>query len=126
MVGTGATATAPALPVPGAAGQSSSTYDDAVFTAADITGDGGVGAQYYRITLAAPTTLTISISSADDVPDLDGVLCSDLTCSAPDFSLASTAHHESAAVALAAGTHILAVVNFDGAPTDWVNVTITR
>jgi hypothetical protein len=126
IAGTDDPATAPALPVPAAAGLSTSTFDDAVFTAADITGDGGVGAQYYTITLGAAATLTISISSADGVPDLDGVICNDVACSVPDFSVASTAHDESAAVALAAGTHILAIVNFDGGPTDWFNVTITR
>ncbi|HEU4680627.1 MAG TPA: hypothetical protein VFS51_02700 [Gemmatimonadales bacterium] len=126
IAGTGDPATAPALPVPAAAGQATATFDDAVFTAADITGDGGVGAQYYTITLGAPATLTISISSTAGEPDLDGVICNDTACSAPDFTLASTAHDESAAVALAAGTHILAVVNFDGVATDYINVTIAR
>ncbi|MGH7527319.1 MAG: hypothetical protein ACREMX_11520 [Gemmatimonadales bacterium] len=126
IAGTGDPATAPALPVPAAVGQSTTTFDDAVYTAADITGDGGVGAQYYTITLGAPATLTIGISSDDGGPDLDGVICNDTTCSVPNFALASTAHDESAAVALAAGTHILAVVNFDGADSDFVRVKITR
>ncbi len=126
IAGTGDPATAPALPVPAAPGQSTLTWDDAVFTAADITGDGGVGAQYYTITLAAPATLTISISSDDGAPDLDGVICNDTSCSVPNFALASAAHDESAAVALAAGTHILAIVNFDGGATDFVRVTIAR
>jgi hypothetical protein len=125
IAGTDSPATAPAIAVPGPGG-TTRVFDDAVFTAADITGDGGVGAQYYSITVGAPTTLTISISSGDAVPDLDGVLCNDQACSAPDFSLASTAHDESAEVTLAAGTHILAVVNFDGAPTDFVLIEVAQ
>lgn len=125
IAGTGDPATAPAIAVP-AVGETTRVFDDAVFTAADITGDGGVGAQYYSITVGAPTTLTISISSGDGAPDLDGVLCNDTACSAPDFSLASTAHDESAEVTLAAGTHILAVVNFDGAATDFVLIQVAR
>jgi hypothetical protein len=128
LAGTESPATAPAITVP-APGGTTRLFDDATFTAPDITADGGVAAQYYKITLAAPATLTISISSGDAAPDLDGVICLDGTCADPDqqdFSIASAAHDESAAVALPAGTHILAVVNFDGAPTDFINVTITR
>ncbi len=129
LAGTDDPSTAPALPVPAAAGESTVTFDDATFTAADITADGGVSAQYYTITVAAEATFTISISSSDGGPDLDGVICGDGTCAdvnQQDFTLASVAHDESDSVTLAAGTHLLALVNFDGATTDWVNVTITR
>jgi hypothetical protein len=128
IAGTESPATAPALTVP-APGGTTRVFDDAVFSAADITADGGVGAQYYKITVGAPTTLTISISSSDGGPDLDGVVCLDGTCADPDqqdFSLASVAHDESSEVDLPAGTHTLAVVNFDGAPTDFVLIEITR
>jgi hypothetical protein len=125
LVGTGATATAPVLSLP-AVGQSVATFDDAVFTGADITTDGGVGAQYYRIVLAAPATLTISVSSDNAVPDLDVVLCSDVACSAPDFALASTEHDEGGTVALPAGTTYLAVVNFDGGAGDAIGIAISR
>jgi hypothetical protein len=125
IAGTGDPSTAPGIAVPGPGG-TTRVFDDAVFTAADITGDGGVGAQYYSITVGAPTTLTITIGSGDSGPDLDGVLCSDVACTAPDFTLASVAHDESAEVTLAAGTHILAVVNFDGAPTDVIFIEITQ
>jgi hypothetical protein len=125
IAGTESPATAPAIAVP-APGGTTRVFDDAVFSAADITGDGGVGAQYYSITVGAPTTLTISISSGDGVPDLDGVLCDDQACTTPDFAVASTAHDESAEVTLTAGTHILAVVNFDGGATDFVLIEIAQ
>lgn len=125
LAGNGATATGPVLPIP-AVGASQATYDDATFTAADISGDGGVGAQYYKIVLGAPATLTITVASDNAVPDLDAVLCSDAVCSAPDFSLASTAHDEGGTVLLPAGTTFLAVVNFDGGAADAIAITISQ
>lgn len=126
IAGTESPSTAPALAVP-APGGTTRVFDDATFIAPDdISGDGGVAAQYYSITVGAPTTLTISISSGDGVPDLDGVLCDDLTCTTPDFTVASTAHDESAEVTLTAGTHLLAVVNFDGGDTDFVLIELSR
>jgi hypothetical protein len=128
LAGTTAPGTAPAITVP-APGGTTRVFDDATFTGADVTEDGGVAAQYYTITLAAPATLSIGISSGDGGPDLDGVICTDGTCADPasqDFSLASAAHDEAADVALPAGTHVLAVVNFDGAATDFIYVTVSR
>jgi hypothetical protein len=128
LTGTESPATAPALTIPGPGG-TTRIFDDAVFVGADVTQDGGVGAQYYTLTVGAPTTLTISISSGDGAPDLDGVICGDGTCADPaqqDFSLASVEHAESAEVTLAAGTHVLAVVNFDGAPTDVILIELSQ
>jgi hypothetical protein len=116
LPGTGATATAPSVSVLG------QFFDDAVFTAADITPDGGVGAQYYQFTLAAETTFTLTLRSNDGVPDLDAVFCGDPACASLTGFVATAAHDEVGAVTLPAGTHFLAVVNFDGAPTDFINV----
>lgn len=126
LAGTGSTTTAPNTDAPAAPGLGAAIFDAATFTAPDITGDGGVAAQYYKLTLAAPATLHITIASDNGVPDLDGVLCSDTACSAPDFSLASVAHDEAADVTLPAGVTYLAVVNFDGGASSAVNVSITQ
>ncbi|MEP7226675.1 MAG: hypothetical protein ABI785_04895 [Gemmatimonadales bacterium] len=126
IAGTATTATAPTFNAPAAPGLGIGIFNTAAFPGADITGDGGVGAQYYKINLAAPATLNFTIASDNGVPDLDGVLCSDAACTAPDFALASVAHNEGGAVALPAGITYLAVVNFDGGVAGSVTVTITQ
>ena len=126
IAGTATTGTAPTFNAPAAPGLGVGIFDVATFTGPDITGDGGVGAQYYRINLAAPATLNFTIASDNGVPDVDGVLCSDAVCSAPNFALASAAHTETGAVALPAGITWLAVVNFDGGVAASITVTITQ
>ncbi|MGH7499837.1 MAG: hypothetical protein ACREL3_13420 [Gemmatimonadales bacterium] len=123
--GTSTTGTAPLITIPGA-GATNIFYDASTYTGADITGDGGVGAQYYKFVLAAPATLTIAVASNNAGPDLDGVLCTDVGCSAPQFFAASGAHDESGSVTLGAGTYYLAAVNFDGGASAWTSITITH
>jgi hypothetical protein len=124
MAGADAPGTAPEVTVPPTGG-TTFVYDASTFTGADITGDGGVGAQYYALTVAAETTVEIFASSNNAGPDLDLVLCFDTACNTGEFLAATAAHDEHAEdVILPAGTSYLAVVNFDGAPSDFIELQV--
>ncbi|HEY7028376.1 MAG TPA: pre-peptidase C-terminal domain-containing protein [Gemmatimonadales bacterium] len=63
---TGALATAPTIPVP-ASGANEVLYDAAAFNgSADCTGSEGVPCRFYKIVLAAPTTMDFAASWFDD------------------------------------------------------------
>ena len=118
--GTGSPATAPGISATPA------FYDGAAFTGADLTTDGGSGAQYYKFTPAADAdvTFTVNWSNASDV---DIVLCNDTACSAPDFSGggASTAQPEVATYTLTGGTtYYLAVVLFAGPAPSFISISV--
>jgi hypothetical protein len=101
-------------------------YDGGAFTGADVTTDGGLGAQYYKFTPAADGDFTIT-ANWGNASDVDIVLCNDVTCSAPDFTGggASTNQPEVAAQTLTGGTtYYIALVLFDGAAPPWVSVSI--
>lgn len=101
-------------------------YDGGAFTGADVTGDGGVGAQYYKFTPAADGDYTITLNWGND-SDVDFVLCNDTACSAPDFNGGgvSSAQPEEATQTLTGGTtYYLAVVLFDGAAPPWISMSI--
>jgi pre-peptidase len=135
LAGTGSTGTAPVIATP-VVGESSVLFDAAGFAGADITPDGGTGAQYYQFTLTAPASVTITLNwPASSVADLDLVLCKDAACSAAtaDLVAAGASHPESGDYTLAAGTYYIAAVWFLGTapplPPDQptrIDITITR
>ena len=114
--------TAPTIAAPG--DFPSVTFDSSSFTGADITGDGGVGAQFYKFTVAATDTITVSLASDNGGADLDIVVCDDAACSNPDFSGASVALDEAFTAEFLPGTYFVAAVNFDGGVTSWINLTL--
>ena len=118
IAGTGSTATAPALPVP-AIGGTTGFFDAGVFTAADITADGGVGAQYYRLVVTEAGDYTITTDwPATSAADIDAVLCPDAACTGGGtFAGSGTTHPEEGTLTLTPATYFLAVVLFSGAPT---------
>ena len=121
--GTGSTSTAPPLRVP-AAGAISSFFDIGTFTAADITGDGGLAkAQYYRMDVTEAGTYTFSVDWSNTA-DLDILLCNDTACSAPDFLSSGSDQPEEDSRDLAAGTYYLAVVLFAGSPPGTLSITL--
>lgn len=100
-------------------------FDVGTFTGADITDDGGLGAQYYKLTVAAAAGDTIPVTIRMDAQriaagtDMDLVLCSDVTCSdGGDFSALGSfdplLQPEEATYSLVAGTYYIAVVFFAG------------
>jgi hypothetical protein len=113
IAGTGATGTAPTVPVP-TLGTSTAFFDVGTFTGADITGDGGLGAQYYKfiVTQAGDYTITTNWVGA---ADLDAIVCFDAACAGGAFAGSGTSQPEQGTLTLAAGTYYFAVVLFAGA-----------
>lgn len=133
-IGGATPATAPALAVP-APGGYTTIFDAGEFTGADITTTDpelqGDGAKYYSFTLSSAATLTISVVATAG-STLDAVICSDIACTAPDFTLANGGDSTSGALNLAAGTYYLAIVGHGvspaagGTPPAWVNITLIQ
>ena len=112
--GTGAPGTAPTIATP-ILGESSAFFDTGGFPGADVTGDGGVGTQYYKFTMAEAGSVTITLNwPASNAADLDLVLCMEVTCNPAtnDFVAAGASHPEAGDYNLAAGTYVIAAVFF--------------
>jgi hypothetical protein len=122
--------TAPAVSTPSGPGDHTAFFDAGTFTGADITGDGGFGAQYYKLTVATAGDVTITTDWDNDA-DMDQVLCFDVGCVGEDFTAATAAQPESATYTLTAGTYYLAIVFFDvdprsGKPPTKLTVTMSE
>jgi hypothetical protein len=118
--GTGSTATAPSLPVP-ALDATTGFFDIGAFTAADVTADGGVGAQYYSLVITEAGDYTITTDwPATSTSDIDALLCPSSGCAGvATFVGTGLTHPEQGTVTLAPGTYFLAVVLFAGGPSDF-------
>jgi hypothetical protein len=126
--GTGAPGSAPNLNGP-AAGTSSVIFDAGTFTAADITFDAGLGAQYYKVTIteAGDYKFITNWVGAAIAPDMDAILCSDATCSDGGASAGVTVGQpETGIFTLVPGTYYLAVVLLDGIAPPRISVQIDR
>jgi hypothetical protein len=112
---------------PSGPGDHTAFFDAGTWTGADITGDGGLGAQYYKVIVTTPGAVTITTDWNNDA-DIDVVLCSNVGCTVADFTAVSGAQPESATYTLAAGTFFLAVVGFDVDPRSGIlpsQITVT-
>jgi hypothetical protein len=123
LPGTAAPGTAPTMPVP-ALDANTAFMDVGAFTAADITGDGGIGAQYYKLVVTQAGDYTFT-TSWDGVSDLDPVLCHDTGCAVSDFAGTGSDNPEVATLTLAPGTYYLGVVLFGGAAPATFSVQIS-
>jgi Bacterial pre-peptidase C-terminal domain len=133
--GHNAPGTAPVIATP-AVGGTSAFFDTGGFSGADISGDGGVGAQYYQFTVTETSSYTISLNwPASNLADLDLVLCSDPACNVANFVAAGASHPEAGDYNdLAPGTYYIVAVFFEAstvppAPPDFptrIDITITR
>jgi hypothetical protein len=124
LTGTEAPATAPPIPVP-AAGESVIIYDNGTFAGADITGDGGTGAQYYQFTVTEAGDYHFVTDWVGDDTDIDAVVCFDAACSDGAFAGTGLTHPEDGTLTLAPGTYYFVSVLFEGAAVPF-NVTISR
>lgn len=127
LPGTGSPSTAPNFDAP-AAGGVTAFYDAGTFTAPDITADGGVAGQYYRLTVAADGDYTITTNWDNDA-DIDQLLCRDATCSdGGEFLGSGTDQPEEGTVTLTAGTYYIAVILFEAGatPVGYIATTISN
>jgi hypothetical protein len=108
--------TAPTVPLVPADGSTGAFADAGIFTGADITGDGGVGAQYYKFTVAQAGDYTFTESWVGP-SDLDPVVCFDAGCATDAFAGTGVDQPEQGTLTLTPGTYYYAAVLFAGAPT---------
>jgi hypothetical protein len=132
QAGTGATGTAPALPIP-AIGQTVSFYDGGTYdylaplVFAGVPGVFNIPSRLYRITVPADVSLTTTVDwpSPEDLGlyffQSNGTT---LTGAAGDAG-GGGAHPETATNTLTAGTYFMAVVNFSETNPPWFALTVT-
>jgi hypothetical protein len=125
FVGFETTGTAPLIPVPAAIGDSTLLLGGTGWSGPDITGDGGVGAQYYKFTVANAGDYHFVTDWPNDA-DLDPVVCFDAACAGGAFAGTGSGHPEDGTLTLAPGTYYLAVVLFAGTGPDNFTVTISQ
>jgi hypothetical protein len=124
LPGTGSTATAPEIVVP-ALNESASFYDAGVFTAPDITGDGGVGAQYYTFTVTEAGDYRF-VTDWPNTSDIDPFVCFDAACAAGEAVGTLVDQPEDGTLTLEPGTYYFASVLFGGAVPPNFSLTITH
>ena len=99
-------------------------FDGGDFVGADITGDGGLGAKYYKFTPTADGDVTFTTNWSNDA-DVDMVICFDAACSDGDGGGVTGDQPETTTVTVTAGTtYYIAAVLFEGDTPDWISVTI--
>jgi hypothetical protein len=121
LPGTGATATAPPVPVP-AVGGTTGLYDAGSFPA-DLLGQGASIDQVYRLNIATAGDYTITVDW-DNAADVDLFLCAVADCSDADFFAASADQPETGTLTLTPGTYYLAAELFAGDPPAWLSIRI--
>ena len=122
MAGTDDPATAPTVALP-AVGAINAFFEAGNFTGADITGDGGDAAKYYRVDVPVDGTYHIS-TNWPNTADIDLVICADVGCASADFSQATGAQPQGQNYDLTAGTYYIAVILWTGTAPDWVTLEI--
>jgi hypothetical protein len=125
FVGTGTTGTAPLIPVPAAIGDSTLLLGGTGWSGPDITGDGGLGAQYFKFTVANAGDYHFVTDWPNDA-DLDPVVCFDAACAGGAFAGTGSGHPEDGILTLTPGTYYLAIVLFAGTGPDNFRVTISQ
>jgi hypothetical protein len=132
LAGTGSTGSAPNTNAPGL-GLAAAIFDVGGFTANDIVGDCDAScpskAQYYKLTITEAGDYTVSLDWDNADTDLDGFLCNDAACSAPQLLGSGGDHPEvTSFTALTPGTYYIDAVLFDniGPVPGTVTITITH
>jgi hypothetical protein len=117
-------AAGPAIPVP-ALDASTTFYDGGTggFTGADITGDGGVGAQYYQFVVTEAGHYAFT-TNWGNTADIDAVICADAACNAGAAIGATAAQPETGAQDLTPGTYYIAIVLFAGTAPPFIRLDI--
>jgi len=124
LTGTDAPGTAPEIAVP-ALDATLNFFDTGTFTGTDITGDGGVGAQYYKFVVTEAGNYHF-VTNWTGGADIDAVVCFDAACSDGAFVGASTNVPEDGSVALDPGTYYYAAVLFGGAAPPFFSLSLTH
>jgi hypothetical protein len=114
---------AAAAPVPTPALDASTTFFDAGgFTGADVTGDGGVGAQYYSFTVTEAGDYHF-VTDWAGAADLDALVCTN-PAGCVTFAGTGTTQPEDGTLTLAPGSYTIVIVLFAGAAPNFFKLTI--
>jgi hypothetical protein len=124
LAGTDAPGTAPEVAVPAVDG-TASFFDTGAYTGADITGDGGLVAQYYKFTVTEAGKYNFLLDW-NGGSDLDPVVCFDAACATGEFAGTGVDHPEEGELTLDPGTYYFAAVLFSGAPPTYMTLSITH
>lgn len=122
--GTAAPATAPEVAVP-ALDETTNFFDTGPFTGPDLTGDGGLGAQYYKFTVTETGKYRFVLDWAGGA-DLDPVVCFDAACADGAFAGTGLDHPEDGDLTLEPGTYYYAAVLFAGSAPPFFSLSITH
>jgi hypothetical protein len=125
IANTGSTGTAPLQFTAPALGNAAAFFDTGVFTGADITGDGGLGAQYYKFTVSTAGDYHFITNWAGGA-DIDAIVCNDAACSTITFAGSGITQPEDGVVTLAPGTYYFAVVLFAGTAPASFSMQVTN
>jgi len=125
LSGTATPATAPSIVIP-AEGATSAFYDKGTFTGPDLSFDGGIGAQYYKLVVTESGDYTFTVNWDNASSDVDMVICSVVTCdpNTDDFLGSGVDQPESDTRTLAPGTYYFDAVLFAGPSPAWISLTI--
>jgi len=124
IAGTGSTATAPTIPVPGL-DSTTNFFDTGAFTNTDITGDGGEGAQYYKLVVTEAGNYHF-VTNWTGGSDMDAVVCNDPACAAGAFAGSGITQPEDGTLSLTPGTYYYAVVLFAGSAPPFISLSLTH
>jgi hypothetical protein len=99
-------------------------FDGSAFTGADVTVDGGVGAQYYSLTVTEAGDYTFT-TDWPGAADLDPWVC---VTAAGCATIAGSGidQPEEGTLTLTPGTYIVSIVLFAGSPPDFIKLTIAH
>jgi hypothetical protein len=104
--------TAPELTPPLTTTSFTGILDGGNWSGADITGDGGLGAQYYKFEVTEAGDYTFHMNWPNDA-DLDPVVCFDAACSDGAFAGTGVDQPEEGTLTLQPGTYYFVAVLFD-------------
>jgi pre-peptidase len=121
--GTGDSASAPLLTLPGP-GASNTLFDAGTFPG-DFFGQGFAADLIYKLTIpAGGVSLTLNWSNSSDI---DIILCDDGCANIVDVAGATSNQPEQSSFAgVPPGTYYLVIDLFAGGPPSWINLTLTR
>jgi hypothetical protein len=115
LIGSDTTTTAPAVTVP-ALNDSTIFLGSGPFDGVDITGDGGDGAHYFKLTVTEAGDYHFVTNWPGTDADLDAIVCFDTDCAVGEFAGLGTTQPEDGTLTLDPGTYYFAVVIFGPTP----------
>jgi len=100
-------------------------FDTGALANPDITGDGGLGAQYYRFTVTEAGDYHF-VTNWPNAADLDAIVCFDAGCSDGAFAGTGSTQPEDGTLTLQPGTYFYSDVLFEGDAPPYFQLTLSH